>query len=588
MLCIGLVLAFTMMDMGGQPRDSEVSISAFIDRVAAGEITQVVIQGDAVQGRTADGTRVSTYATDKTELIRVMREKNVSYEERPPQQSNATWVMMLLKIALPLGLLLVIFMAIRRATTGQMQGAQRHAASKATLHANVATTFADVAGCDEAVEEVRDLVAFLKDPRKFERLGGRVPKGVLLMGPSGTGKTLLARAVAGEAGVPFYETSAAGFVEMFVGVGAARVRDLFAEAKKKAPCIIFIDELDAVGQKRMGLAGFTGGHDERTQTLNQLLVEMDGFVQNQGVIVIGATNVPEVLDQALLRPGRFDRKVVVPRPDLKGREAILRVHARNKKMAADVDFGIVARGTPGMTGADLEELLNEAALEATKKGKEAIDTVDIEYARDKVFMGPERKGAVMSAATKDVIARHEVGHTIVGWFEPNADPIRRVTIIPRGMALGLTWSLPEEDRQLHHRDHLIAQVRTLLGGRAAEAQKFGANVTTGAANDLTRATDIVRKMVTEWGMSEKLGLMVLGKKNQGFMYEQSQQDCSDDMARRVDDEIKGIIDREYAWVSALLDQKKDLLERLTAALREVETLEEVQIAAILGPQLARS
>jgi cell division protease FtsH len=560
-------------------QEKEVAVSEFISQVERGEISDVVINGDTVKGKTAKGAVVKTYATDKEELIRAMRAKNVRYEEQAP--SNATtWIMLLLKLAIPLIIVVVIARGIKNAGPGNVHRMQT--VNKSSMQKDVKTTFADVAGCDEAVEEVRDLVRFLKNPGKGSKLGGRIPKGVLLMGPSGTGKTLIARALAGEAGVPFFAASAAAFVEMFVGVGAARVRDLFENAKKHAPCIIFIDELDAVGKKRAGLSGI-GGHTEMEQTLNELLVQMDGFTPNQGIIVVAATNRPETLDQALLRAGRFDRKVVVALPDIKGREAILKVHVRGKKMSPDVDLSVIARGTPGMSGADLEELLNEAALLADNANKEAIDHVDIEQAKEKMYMGPERKGAVLSEQEKNVIAWHEAGHTVVGWFTPEADPPHRVTIIPRGMALGLTWSLPTEDRKLRTRKQLLAEIKVLLGGRGAEERLLGKdNITTGASNDLERATATAKRMVCDFGMDEATGLRTFGEKERGFMFESSRPNYSEATARKLDDAEHAIVEKCHKEVQAMLEDKKDLLKALADALREFETVDAAMLLSILG------
>jgi len=582
LLILGAVLAaFLMMDPS-RSQTQEVPISEFIDRVEAGEITSVTISGDRARGTTAARGTVSTYVTDRTELTRVLREKHVSYREEPPSQTG-NMLMLLLKLALPILLLVILFRAMKNAGGGGGGMLKQVMSSKATLHTDGKVTFADVAGVDEAKEECKDLVDFLKDPAKFMKLGGKVPKGVLLLGDSGCGKTLLARAVAGEAGVPFFSADASSFVEMFVGVGAARVRDLFENARKKKPCIIFIDEIDAVGKSRGGIASGSGGHDEREQTLNQLLIEMDGFSGNEGIIVMGATNRPEVLDKALLRPGRFNRHVMVPKPDIKGRIEILKVHSRGKPFGADVDLSIIARGTPGMTGADLENLLNEAALRASKLNKTAIGMDDIEYARYKVLMGPERKGVVLTDEEKRVIAYHESGHTLVGWFTPACDPVNHVTIISRGQSLGTTWSLPLQDRKLSKRSELLAEVKMLYGGRVAEELILGNDFTTGASNDLMRLTHIAKRMVTDFGMSESLGQRTFGDKTHGW-FEQSQNDFSDETAAAIDGEIKTLTAKCYDAVKQLLTEKRELLDRLAAELMVKESLGAAQIEAILGPR----
>jgi cell division protease FtsH len=443
-------------------------------------------------------------------------------------------------------------------------------------------TFADVAGIDEAKDEVEEIIAFLKDPKKFQRLGGRIPKGVLLIGPPGTGKTLLARAIAGEAGVPFFSISGSDFVEMFVGVGASRVRDLFEQGKKHAPCIIFIDEIDAVGRHRG--AGLGGGHDEREQTLNQLLVEMDGFESNDGVIIIAATNRPDVLDPAILRPGRFDRRITVPRPDVRGREEILRVHTKRTPLSPDVDLDVLARGTPGFSGADLENLVNEAALLAARQDKDAVNMVDFELAKDKVYMGTERRSMVISDDEKKTTAVHEAGHTLISVLITHHDPVHKVTIIPRGPALGVTWYLPKDDRHNLSKEQAESNIAVALGGRIAEEIVFG-RMTTGAGNDIERATEIARKMVCEWGMSEKLGPLAYGKKEESIFlgrdYAQRTQDYSEQTAQDIDEEVRAIVQRQYVRVKELLTREREKLQVLADSLIERETLDAEEIAAVL-------
>jgi cell division protease FtsH len=443
-------------------------------------------------------------------------------------------------------------------------------------------TFADVAGIDEAKDEVEEIIAFLKDPKKFQRLGGRIPKGVLLIGPPGTGKTLLARAIAGEAGVPFFSISGSDFVEMFVGVGASRVRDLFEQGKKHAPCIIFIDEIDAVGRHRG--AGLGGGHDEREQTLNQLLVEMDGFESNDGVIIIAATNRPDVLDPAIMRPGRFDRRITVPRPDVRGREEILRVHAKRAPLSPDVDLEVLARGTPGFSGADLENLVNEAALLAARQDKDAVNMSDFELAKDKVFMGTERRSMVISDDEKRTTAIHEAGHTLISVLINHHDPVHKVSIIPRGPSLGVTWYLPKDDRHNLSKEQAESTIAVALGGRIAEEIVFG-RMTTGAGNDIERATEIARKMVCEWGMSEKLGPLAYGKKEEAIFlgrdYGQRSQDYSEQTAQEIDQEVRAIVQRQYVRVKELLTRDRGKLEHLSTSLMERETLDAEEIAASL-------
>ena len=499
------------------------------------------------------------------------------------EESSPLWSPTLLNL-LPIVLIaLMLFLFMRQLQAGGGK-AMSFGKSKARMLSDSATkiTFADVAGVDEAKDEVEEIIAFLKDPKKFQRLGGRIPKGVLMIGPPGTGKTLLARAIAGEAGVPFFSISGSDFVEMFVGVGASRVRDLFEQGKKHAPCIIFIDEIDAVGRHRG--AGLGGGHDEREQTLNQLLVEMDGFESNEGVIIIAATNRPDVLDPAILRPGRFDRRITVTRPDVRGREAILRVHAKKTPLAPDVDMETIARGTPGFSGADLENLVNEAALLAARQDKDAVSMADFEMAKDKVYMGTERRSMVISDEEKMNTAIHEAGHTLISVLITHHDPVHKVTIIPRGPALGVTWYLPKDDRYNLSKEQAESSIAVALGGRIAEEIVFG-RLTTGAGNDIEKATDIAHKMVCEWGMSEKLGPLTYGKKEEqvflGRDYGASRQsDYSEQTAVEIDQEVRGIVQAQYVKVRALLEEKKHILENLATALMERETLDAEEIKAV--------
>ena len=581
------VVTFTTLQRGTDTKkEKDVGIGEFIAMVQRGEMEEVLIAGSDVTGTAKDKTIIRSHSVNSSQkLVEVLNEKHVPYSETDPSSSNQ-WLMLALKFGMPFLLLIFLFKFMNKAATGQMNRIDGHAASKATMQKKeeIKTTFADVAGIDEAVDEVRELVSFLKDPKKISGLGGRTPKGTLLVGPSGTGKTLLARAVAGEAGVPFFSASAAGFVEMFVGVGAARVRDLFGKAKKQAPCIIFIDELDAVGRKRGGVS-FGGGSDEREQTLNELLVQMDGFASNEGVIIMAATNRPDVLDSALTRAGRFDRQVVVPKPDVKGREAILKVHARKLIMGPDIDLSVVARSTFGMTGADLEEMLNEAALHASRAGKKAIDMASIENAMDKVLMGAERKSAVVPAKTKRVVAYHEAGHTVVGWFTPECDPVRKVSIVPRGMAGGVTLFLPQEDKTLQSRGDLLAFIKSLLGGRVAEELKIG-DVSTGASNDLERVTDVARRMICDFAMGEGLGMRTYGAKNRASFldYGYGDKDFSEDAAKRIDAEIDRLTAECYEAVKQLLTERGDLLENLAQELLKRENLDEKDLLVILGPR----
>ena len=565
----------------------EIPFSEFLDRVEANKVSRVLIKGEQVFLRdkgTDKGTEEGsgptprydafTYDPGYPDLIKELRSAKVVIEvEKPSDGRVLTALLSWAPLLILVGLWFVFFRQMQAGGTKAMSFGK----SKARLLAPDAkrVTFADVAGVNEAKEELEEIIEFLKDPQKFQRLGGKIPKGVLLMGAPGTGKTLLARAVAGEAEVPFFSISGSDFVEMFVGVGASRVRDLFEQGKKNAPCIVFIDEIDAVGRHRG--AGLGGGHDEREQTLNQLLVEMDGFEANDGVILISATNRPDVLDPALLRPGRFDRRIVVNPPDVKGREGILRVHTTKIPLAADVELEVLARSTPGFSGADLANLVNEAALRAARLNKMKVDMSDFEFAKDKVMMGSERRSLVMSEEEKRITAYHEAGHALVAVMIPEADPLHKVTIIPRGMALGVTQQLPLEDRYTYSRSYLEANLRVLMGGRIAEELIYGPEkATTGAGNDLERATELARKMVCEWGMSETMGPLTFGKREEAIFLGKEfarHQDYSDATAVKIDDEIRRIITDAYTHAQAILEEHRAALEAITAALLEHEVLD---------------
>jgi len=562
-------------------REPEIIFSEFMGGVERGDVREVVIQGQNIQGKYKNGEPFRTFAPDDPELVKSLRDKDVKIAAKPEDESP--WYMILLLNWFPMLLLIGVWIFFMR----QMQMGGGKAMSFGKSRAKLLTenqhrvTFSDVAGVDEAKDDLQEIIAFLKDPKKFTRLGGRIPKGCLLVGAPGTGKTLLARAVAGEAGVPFFSISGSDFVEMFVGVGASRVRDLFVQGKKNAPCIIFIDEIDAVGRHRG--AGFGGGNDEREQTLNQLLVEMDGFESNEGVILVAATNRPDVLDPALLRPGRFDRHVVVPRPDIKGREGILQVHSRKVPLATDVDVSILARSTPGFTGADLENLVNEAALLAARNDKEKVNMVDLELAKDKVMMGAERRSMIISNEEKRNTAYHEAGHALVAKLLPGADPIHKVTIIPRGMALGLTQQLPMDEKHTYPRDYLLTNLVILFGGRVAEELVLG-HMTTGAENDIEKATDLARRMVCEWGMSEKLGPMTFGKKEQEIFLGRDftqKVDYSENTAIEIDAEVRRIIQESYHRAKDLLTTNLRLLHQVAEKLLEKEVLDGSEIDAIV-------
>ena len=575
MLWAIIVLAMVMLfNMFQQPQGitQRVPYSDFLSQVDNGQLMSVTIQGHTLIGRTSDGKTVQSYAPQDIGLVNRLIEKKVEIKAEPPEEQP--WYMTLLVSWFPMLLLVGVWIFFMRQMQSGGGKAMSFGRSRARLLNQDSTrvTFADVAGVDEAKDELSEVVEFLSNPKKFTRLGGRIPKGVLLVGPPGTGKTLLARAVAGEAGVPFFSISGSDFVEMFVGVGASRVRDLFVQGKKNAPCLIFIDEIDAVGRQRG--AGLGGGHDEREQTLNQLLVEMDGFESNEGVILIAATNRPDVLDPALLRPGRFDRQVMVPTPDLRGRRRILEVHTKRTPLAGDVDLEVLARGTPGFSGADLENLVNEAALQAAKLNQDRLDMHDFEYAKDKVLMGRERRSLILSEEEKRITAYHEGGHALAARLLPGSDPVHKVTIIPRGRALGVTMQLPEEDRHGYSRTFLRNNLVVLLGGRVAEEIIFD-DITTGASNDIESVTRMARKMVCEWGMSEAVGTLAIGETGEevfiGREWVQNK-NFSEDTARLVDSEVKRIVEDAHSRCRKLLEENLDALHRIAQALLDRETI----------------
>jgi cell division protease FtsH len=589
-LVIGLVLMTVFNQFNNrQAAQPPMEYSQFLEEVKSGRIAKVTIEGRQLKATTADGKRVTSYSTGDIWLVSDLLKYGVKVEAKPEEEPSllmnifVSWFPMLLLIGV-----WIFFM--RQMQGGGRGGAFSFGKSRARMldESTNTVTFADVAGCEEAKEEVAELVDFLRDPSKFQKLGGRIPRGVLMVGSPGTGKTLLARAIAGEAKVPFFSISGSDFVEMFVGVGAARVRDMFEQAKKHAPCIVFIDEIDAVGRQRG--AGLGGGNDEREQTLNQLLVEMDGFEATTGVIVIAATNRPDVLDPALMRPGRFDRQVVVPLPDIRGREQILQVHMRKVPLAPDVRADILARGTPGFSGADLANLVNEGALFAARSNKRLVDMDDFEKAKDKIFMGAERKSMVITEEEKRATAYHESGHAIVGAMLPGVDPVHKVTIIPRGRALGLTWILPERDRISLYKNQMLAQISFLFGGRIAE-EIFVHDISTGASNDFERATQLARNMVTRFGMSDSLGPMIYGE-NEGEVFlgrsVTTHKSVSESTLQKVDAEIRRIIDEQYAVARKIIEDNRDKVEAMTKALLEWETIDADQIKDILEGRPPRS
>jgi cell division protease FtsH len=575
-----MILVFNLLETSKQ--SEEMIFSDFSVQLQQGQVAEVTIQKpeNLIVGVMKNGVKFKTYAPDYPDLVKELREKGVRIAAKP---DHTPWYMSVLFNFGPILLLVFLWVFFMRQMQAGGNKALSFGRSKAKLvsEKGVKVTFTDVAGIEEAKDEVQEIIEFLKDPQKFQKLGGKIPKGVMLVGPPGAGKTLLAKAIAGEAGVPFFSISGSDFVEMFVGVGASRVRDLFDQAKKNSPCIIFIDEIEAVGRHRG--AGLGGGHDEREQTLNQLLVELDGFDQNEGVIIIAATNRPDVLDPALLRPGRFDRQVVVPQPDVKGRLEIIKVHSKKIPLHDDVDLETLARGTPGFSGADLANLINEAALMAARQSKTKVEMSDFEHSKDKVMMGKERKSMIISEEEKVNTAHHEAGHALVAKLTPGTDPLHKVSIIPRGMALGITQQLPIDDKYTYSREHILNMLAVLMGGRAAEEISLG-HLTTGAGNDLQRATDLARKMVCEWGMSDKLGPLTFGKREEQIFLGKEftkHKDYSEKTAEEIDEEIKKIVADRYEYAKRLLLDNKTLLTNVAAALLEKETLSAADIEAIV-------
>jgi len=585
-LAIGVFMMTIFNQFSGSTRfENKLVYSQFMDQVKSGSIAKVEIDGHNLTGITVDGKKFSTYAPTDPWLVSDLLKNNVVVDAKPEEQQSL--LMNIFISWFPMILLVGVWIFFMRQMQGGNKGGGPFSFGKSKARqldqTSNKTTFKDVAGCDEAKEEVHELVDFLKDPSKFHKLGGRIPRGVLMVGPPGTGKTLLARAVAGEAKVPFFTISGSDFVEMFVGVGAARVRDMFEQAKKSSPCIIFIDEIDAVGRSRG--AGTGGGNDEREQTLNQLLVELDGFEPNSGVIVIAATNRADVLDKALLRPGRFDRQIMVSLPDIKGREEILLVHMRKIPSDVNVKADIIARGTPGFSGADLANLVNESALFAARKNKRTVDMEDFEEAKDKIFMGPERKSLIMREEERRNTAYHESGHAVVAKLLPNADPVHKVTIMPRGWALGLTWQLPEYDTFSNFKEKMLEEISILFGGRIAE-EVFMKQMSTGAANDFDRATKLAREMVTKYGMSDKLGTMVYADDNEeSFLNTKS---ISEATQLKVDTEIKSILDQQYKIARKLIEKNKRKVEVMAKALLEYETIDSDQIADVMAGKKVRA
>jgi len=577
------VMTILLINLLNTPKkaEEEMIFSEFIAKLDAGNVEEVVIKENYVMGRLNDGKKFKTYLAEYPDLVKELKAKGVKITAKPPEQNP--WYVNFFFSWGPIIFLVLVWIFFMRQMQSGGNKALSFGKSKAKLVSDKAVkiTFADVAGIEEAKEEVQEIIDFLKSPQKFAKLGGKIPKGVLLIGAPGTGKTLLAKAIAGEAGVPFFSISGSDFVEMFVGVGASRVRDLFEQSKKSAPCIIFIDEIDAVGRHRG--AGLGGGHDEREQTLNQLLVEMDGFEGNEGVIILAATNRPDVLDPALLRPGRFDRQIVVSIPDVKGRLEIIKVHTKNIPLDENVTLELIARGTPGFTGADLANLVNEAALLAARKSKSKVDMSDFEFAKDKVLMGVERKSMIISESEKKNTAYHEAGHALVAKLTPGTDPIHKVSIIPRGRALGVTQQLPIDDKYTYSKDYLLKALAVFLGGRAAEELALK-HMTTGAGNDLERATDLARRMVTEWGMSEKLGPLTFGKKEEQVFLGRDiakHKDYSEKTAEDIDEEVKRLVIEAYETAKALLAHNFDTLDVFAKALLEKETMNAAEIDAMI-------
>jgi cell division protease FtsH len=587
-IALVFILLFNLFNQQAVTRQQKIMFSDFKMAVEQGEVRQVTVSGDNIQGTFVNDTKFVTHSINDYDLVKELIEKGVSVDIKPDEQSS--WWMQIFISWFPMLLLVGVWIFFMRQVGGGGGKAMSFGKSKAKLlnETQQKITFEDVAGIDEAKTELEEIIEFLKEPKKFTKLGGKIPKGAILIGSPGTGKTLLARAIAGEAGVPFFSISGSDFVEMFVGVGAARVRDLFKEGKKHAPCIVFIDEIDAVGRHRG--AGLGGGHDEREQTLNQLLVEMDGFESSEGVILVAATNRPDVLDPALLRPGRFDRRIIVSIPDIRGREGILKVHTKKTPLDDDVELKLIARGTPGFSGADLANLVNEAALLAARFDKVKISHSDFENAKDKVMMGAERKSMIISQEEKKLTAYHEAGHALVAMLLPGTDPIHKVTIIPRGMALGLTQQLPIDEKHTYPKHYLENRIAILLGGRIAEDKIFN-EVTTGAGNDLERATDMARKMVCEWGMSDKLGPLTFGKKEeQIFLGKEIAQhrNFSESIAVDIDNEIRRIIDENCEIATKLLTDNIETLKRIAENLLERETLDTEDLTAILNGEDLRA
>jgi cell division protease FtsH len=581
LICVA-VLLFTVVRTGQGPKEEQITFTQLVDKIQEGQVAEMNITGNEVHGLYQN--HQSGFHTfippNYPDIYNLLRDKKVNVNIKDTSSGN--WISILLN-ASPFIVLLGFWLFMMRQMQSGGNKALSFGKSRARLHSTQQkkVTFKDVAGVEEAKEELQEIIEFLREPQKFQKLGGRIPKGVLLIGPPGTGKTLLARAIAGEASVPFFSISGSDFVEMFVGVGASRVRDLFEQGKKNAPCIIFIDEIDAVGRHRG--AGLGGGHDEREQTLNQLLVEMDGFESNEGVILVAATNRPDVLDPALLRPGRFDRRVVVGRPDVQGREAILRVHTKKIPLGDNVDLSVLARGTPGLAGADLANLVNEAALNAARQNRKVVMMLDFELAKDKILMGAERKSMILSEAEKRNTAYHEAGHALVAAVLPNADPLHKVTIIPRGMALGVTMQLPIDDKHSYNRDYLLAQLAILMAGRIAE-EKYMHHMTTGAGNDIERATDLARKMVCEWGMSE-LGPLSFGKKEeQIFLGREIAQhrDYSEETAIRIDEQVKKLVQGGYDTAAQILDERSEAMVKIAETLLEREILDGNEVMQIIN------
>lgn len=578
---VSIIALFNLLSIP-QKSEREIIFSEFLIKLHNREIEEVQIKENTISGKLKDGTLFRTFYINYPDLVKELSAQGIKVSVKPPEQTP--WYVNFLISWGPIIFLIFLWIMFMKQMQAGSTRAMSFGKARARLVSNksIKVTFADVAGIEEVKEEVKEVVDFLTNPQKYTKIGAKIPKGILLVGSPGTGKTLLAKAIAGEAGVPFFSISGSDFVEMFVGVGASRVRDLFDQAKKNSPCIVFIDEIDAVGRQRG--AGLGGGHDEREQTLNQLLVEMDGFESNEGIIVLAATNRPDVLDPALLRPGRFDRQIVVPLPDVKGRHEILKVHTKKVPLADDVDLEKVARGTPGFSGADLANLVNEAALIAARRNSEKVHMQDIEAAKDKVLMGVERKSMVLSEEERRITAYHEAGHALVAKLTPSTDPIHKVSIIPRGRALGVTQQLPLDDRYTYSRDYLFGTLKVLLGGRVAEELALN-TMTTGAGNDLERATELARKMVTEWGMSERMGPLTFGKREEHVFLGREiakHRDYSDKTAEEIDEETKRIVVEAYQQTKDLLQKNRDLLDAVAKALLERETLEANEIDKLIA------